>query len=62
MKVLFVSINAKPGFELSDALFVKYLKEKINITFCAFLQKYYKQGGFYSYDKKFINHKTFKKL
>tara|TARA_Y100000816_G_C26085360_1_gene572629 strand:- start:78 stop:1334 length:1257 start_codon:yes stop_codon:yes gene_type:complete len=62
MKVLFVSINAKPGFELSDALFVEYFKKKINITFCAFLQKYYKQGGFYSYDKKFVNHKAFKKL
>ncbi len=62
MKVLFVSTNVKPGFELSDATFVKYLNKKINITFSAFLQKYYKKGGFYSYDKKFINHKSFEKL
>ena len=29
MKVLFVSLHTKPGFELTDVLFVDYLKKKL---------------------------------
>ena len=62
MKIVFISLNVKPGFEFVDADFFKKLKKKINIKFCAILQSYYKKGGLYSYGKKFINNTTFKKL
>ena len=62
LKVLFVSLNAKPGFEYSDANFVNVLKKRINCTFCGIQQNYYSIGGFYSYDKKFIYDKFFQKL
>ena len=62
LKVLFVSLNAKPGFEYSDINFANTLKNKINFTFCAFQQNYYGVGGFYSYNKKFMSDKIFQKL
>ena len=62
MKVLFVSLHTKPGFELTDVLFVDYLKKKLSLKFCAFSSLYYKKGGFYSYGSKFVNKKIFKKL
>lgn len=62
MKILFASLHTKPGFELTDVLFANYLKKKIDINFCAFSQKFYSKGGFYSYGNEFVNNEYFKKL
>ena len=62
LKILFVSLNTKPGFDYIDSILVKELKNKINIKFCCLLEQYYGEGGLYSYSKKYKKDKLFTKL
>ena len=62
LKILFVSLNTKPGFDYIDSILVKELKNKFNIKFCCLLEQYYGKGGLYSYSKKYKKDKLFTKL
>ena len=62
MKILFISLHAKPGFELTDILFANHLKKSMNFNFAAIEQSYYDIGGFFSYDKNYKKRKDFNKL
>ena len=41
LKILFVSLNTKSGFDYIDQILVKELKNKFNIKFCCLLEQYY---------------------
>ncbi len=62
LKILFVSLNTKPGFDYIDSILVKELKNKLNIKFCCLLEQYYGKGGLYSYSEKYKEDKLFTKL
>ncbi len=62
LKILFVSLNTKSGFDYLDSILAKELKNKISFKFCCVLDQYYDEGGFNAYSKKYKKDKIFKKL
>lgn len=62
LKILFVSLNTKAGFDYIDSNFAQNLKNKINFTFCCVLDQYYGVAGFHSYSKEYKKDKIFRNL
>ena len=62
LKILFISLNTKPGFDYIDSNLAQNLKNKINFTFCCVLDQYYGAAGFHTYSKEYKKDKIFKNL
>ena len=45
LKILFVSLHTKAGFDYTDPNFAQKLNNKLNNKFCCVLDQYYTRGA-----------------